>query len=168
MEYSSFITHQWKMYTKLKALMEVKKVGRTDKSSQELDLVICGEKEANYIHNKIIEHNLKYITEYEEYILCLKDNSANIIGGVVASKDNERMTINYLWVDDSARGNGYGTKLIKHIEEIAIDKGCTVVWLNTFGFQAPDFYIKTGYELFGTLENCINGYNQYLFKKIIK
>lgn len=141
---------------------------KTDRSSQELALTRCGEKEAVYIRKKLIEHNLKYITEYEEYTLCLKDNCENIIGGVVASKDNERMTINYLWVDDSARGNGYGAKLIKHVEEIAIDKRCTVIWLNTFGFQAPDFYIKMGYELFGVLENCINGHNQYFFKKIIE
>jgi ribosomal protein S18 acetylase RimI-like enzyme len=142
-------------------------VEKADKTLKEPALVRCGEKEANYIRNKIIEHNLKYITEYEEYVLCLKDNCENIIGGIVASKDNERMTINYLWVDDSARGNDYGSKLIKDIEEIAINKECAVVWLNTFGFQAPDFYIKMGYELFGILENCINGYNQYFFKKIL-
>jgi GNAT superfamily N-acetyltransferase len=142
-------------------------VEKADKTLKEPALVRCGEKEANYIRNKIIEHNLKYITEYEEYVLCLKDNCENIIGGIVASKDNERMTINYLWVDDSARGNDYGSRLIKHIEEIAINKECAVVWLNTFGFQAPDFYIKMGYELFGILENCINGYNQYFFKKIL-
>jgi GNAT superfamily N-acetyltransferase len=142
-------------------------VEKADKTLKEPTLVRCGEKEANYIRNKIIEHNLKYITEYEEYVLCLKDNCENIIGGVVASKDNERMTINYLWVDDSARGNDYGSKLIKDIEEIAINKECAVVWLNTFGFQAPDFYIKMGYELFGILDNCINGYNQYFFKKIL-
>jgi len=137
-------------------------------NTEKLSLVRCGEKEADYIHKKLIEHNLKYITDYDEYIYCFRDNCENIIAGVVASRENERMTIDYLWVDDSVRGKGYGTRLVKHIEEVAKDKGCMVVWLNTFGFQAPDFYIKQGYELFGILEKCINGYNQYFFKNIIK
>lgn len=148
--------------------MGVEKVKETNRTLQDLSIARCGEKEADYLHKKIIEHNLKYITEYEEYIFCLKDNCENIIGGVAASKDNERMTINYLWVDDSIGGHGYGTALIKHIEKTAKEKGCIVIWLSTFGFQAPDFYIKMGYELFGTLESCINGYSQYFFKKVIK
>lgn len=148
--------------------MEVRKMDIARINTEKLSLVRCGEKEADYVHKKLIEHNLKYITDYDEYIYCFRDNCENIIAGVVASRENERMTIDYLWVDDSVHGKGYGTRLVKHIEEVAKDKGCMVVWLNTFGFQAPDFYIKQGYELFGILEKCINGYNQYFFKKIIK
>jgi len=51
------------------------------------------------------------------------------------------------------------------MESIAVDKKCKLIYLNTFGFQAPEFYKKMGYELFGLLEECINGYNQYFFKK---
>lgn len=141
---------------------------KSDRTLKEPALLRGGEKEADYIHKKLIEHNLRYITDYEDYVLCIKDDCENIVGGIVASRENERMTIDYLWVDESVRGNGYGTRLIKQIEEIAANSECTVVWLNTFGFQAPDFYLKMGYELFGTLENCINGYSQYFFKKTLK
>ncbi|KYZ77361.1 hypothetical protein AXX12_04350 [Anaerosporomusa subterranea] len=30
--------------------------------------------------------------------------------------------------------------------------------LNTFGFQAPAFYEKHGYQLFGKIEPCFNDY----------
>lgn len=133
-----------------------------------IELLTCDDNEAEYIHNKLIEHNIKYITNAEEFKFCLKDSSGKIIGGIIASKDNESMTIDFLWVDESLRGKGYGGKLIKNIEDIAKDTDCIVIWLNTFGFQAPEFYTKMGYQLFGVLEKCINGYDQYFFKKIIK
>ncbi len=125
----------------------------------------CSEKEKEYIHNKLVEHNVKFITDYEEFSFCYKDEDEKVVGGIVASRDNECLTIDFLWVDNSHRGKGIGAKLIKHMESIVVDKKCKLIYLNTFGFQAPEFYKKMGYELFGLLEECINGYDQYFFKK---
>lgn len=125
----------------------------------------CSEKEKEYIHSKLVEHNAKFITDYEEFSFCYKDEDEKVVGGVVASRDNECLTIDFLWVDNSHRGKGIGAKLIKHMESIAVDKKCKLIYLNTFAFQAPEFYKKMGYKLFGLLEECINGYDQYFFKK---
>lgn len=135
---------------------------------KDIEMLSCSDNEVEYIHNKLIEYNVKYITKFEEFKFCLKDSNGRIVGGIVTSKDNECMTIDFLWIDEELRGKGYGSELIKHIETIAKDTGCVVIWLNTFGFQGPKFYEKMGYELFGTLEKCINGYDQYFFRKVIK
>ncbi|MEA4884562.1 MAG: hypothetical protein VB144_13075 [Clostridia bacterium] len=42
-----------------------------------------------------------------------------------------------------------------------------MIWLNTFGFQAPGFYAKLGYEQFGMLEKCLNGSSQHFFRKCL-
>jgi len=39
--------------------------------------------------------------------------------------------------------------------------------LDTFDFQAKDFYTKQGYEVFGILDNCPEGHKRYYMKKNI-
>ncbi|MPM66635.1 hypothetical protein SDC9_113545 [bioreactor metagenome] len=78
------------------------------------------------------------------------------------------MTIDFLWVDEDKRGRGLGRVLVNHLEDVAERSGCVVIWLNTFEFQGPEFYKRMNYELFGTLEKCINGYSQYFFRKALK
>lgn len=69
--------------------------------------------------------------------------------------------IDILWVDENFRENGYGSKLVKKVEDLAVEKGCRFIYLDTFSFQAPEFYKKNGYEVFGMLEDHPKGFNQY-------
>jgi len=43
--------------------------------------------------------------------------------------------------------------------------GATLAHLDTFDFQAKDFYIKNSYKIFGVLENCPAGHKRYYFSK---
>lgn len=51
------------------------------------------------------------------------------------------------------------------MEQAALEKGCTFIYLDTFSFQAPAFYEKHGYEVFGTLDNFSEGVKQYFLQK---
>lgn len=42
---------------------------------------------------------------------------------------------------------------------------CKWVLLNTFSFQAPEFYKKFGYQIFGVLDNFFPGHKRYYLKK---
>ena len=68
---------------------------------------------------------------------------------------------------EEARGLGYGSALLKEVERIAKEKGCNLVHLDTFDFQAKGFYIKQGYEIFGVLDNCPTDHKRYYMKKNI-
>jgi hypothetical protein len=39
------------------------------------------------------------------------------------------------------------------------------VWLDSFSFQAPGFYKKLGYSVFGTLPDFPKGETRYFFSK---
>jgi GNAT superfamily N-acetyltransferase len=60
--------------------------------------------------------------------------------------------IRYLWVSDLLRGKGIGRKLMADAEARALERGCRSAWVDTFSFQAPGFYPKLGYEVFGELD----------------
>ncbi|MGQ0546914.1 MAG: GNAT family N-acetyltransferase [Betaproteobacteria bacterium] len=62
-----------------------------------------------------------------------------------------------LWVDEAARGKGFGTKLMREAERRARKRGCALIWLNTFSFQAPRSYEKLGCRRFARLKGTPRG-----------
>jgi len=44
-------------------------------------------------------------------------------------------------------------------------RGARYAYLDTFDFQAPEFYKKYGYEVFGVLEDFPSGHTRYFMKK---
>jgi GNAT superfamily N-acetyltransferase len=59
------------------------------------------------------------------------------------------LTIYLLIIPQNVRGQGIGSNLLQRAEAFARQNGCIGVYLDTFSFQAPDFYRKHGYEVFG-------------------
>ena len=75
------------------------------------------------------------------------------------------VAIDILWVDCVNRKKGIGSKLLAEVEELARGKGAQLIHLDTFDFQAKDFYIKQGYEVFGKLQDCPKGHCRYYLMK---
>ena len=123
--------------------------------------------ETNYIRRKLIEFNSKHVPNgmYEEINLCIKDENEVIIAGLISAICWNWMEIDILWVDDNRRGQGFGKRLLEEAEQIARSKDCTFIKLNTFSFQAPEFYKKYGYVVMAIIENAPKGKNHYYFKK---
>jgi GNAT superfamily N-acetyltransferase len=65
-------------------------------------------------------------------------------------------------VDPTWRGQGYGQSLLEAAEEEARSRGCKVILISSYSFQAPAFYQKCGYELAWQLNDFPPGY-QYCF-----
>jgi len=94
-----------------------------------------------------------------------RDSGGAVVGGILGHTRWRWMYIAKLWVDESARGQGLGTRLMEAAEDLARSRGCTDVSLDTFDYQARPFYEKLGYELFGTLEGYPPGSRQYYLRK---
>ena len=50
-------------------------------------------------------------------------------------------------------------------EQEAVRRGCSNAFLDTLDFQAPSFYAKRGYEIFGKLANLPPGHTRYYLTK---
>lgn len=123
--------------------------------------------EANYVRNKLIEFNSKQVPNgtYEEINLCLKDDNDEIIAGLNSAICWNWMEIDILWVEDDHRGQGFGRRLLEEAERIARAKNCSFIKLNTFSFQAPEFYKKYGYYEMAVIDNAPLGNKHYYYKK---
>jgi len=70
-----------------------------------------------------------------------------------------------MWLQEEFRGLGYGRKLLSLAEDEARKRGAEYAYLDTFSFQAPDFYKKLGDEVFGELGDFPVGHQRYFLKK---
>ena len=75
------------------------------------------------------------------------------------------MHIDALWVDEQFRNGGYGSKLMRLVEEYASAHDHPLVYLETTSFQALPFYRKLGYEVFGELPEISEGHTLFFLRK---
>jgi len=75
--------------------------------------------------------------------------------------------VDVVWVEKQHRQQGVGTMLMTALEAEAQKLGCSLVHLDTFDFQARQFYEKQGYTLFGTLADCPPGHERFFLKKVL-
>ncbi len=112
-------------------------------------------------------YNFRFAGEphFSSLVFFLRDSHGRIAGGLVGETAWEWLHIYWLWVEEAARSQGFGRQLLAYAEKEASKRGCVSSWLDTFEFQAPAFYEKAGYRLFGTLENCPPGFRRFFFQK---
>ena len=75
------------------------------------------------------------------------------------------LEITLIWVDEPVRQQGLGRRLMEEAEGEARLRGCRYGRLATSNFQAPEFYERLGYSLYGRLENCPPGETVLYFWK---
>ena len=72
-------------------------------------------------------------------------DSSSIVGGVVARTWGANCEVLQLYVAPSHRRRGIATQLVSRIEAEARVRRCSLVYLETFSFQCPEFYKAQGY-----------------------
>jgi ribosomal protein S18 acetylase RimI-like enzyme len=80
-----------------------------------------------------------------------------LLGGVHAWTWGGCCELHDLWVDESARGRGFATELMRAAEEEARRRNCAQILLFTHAVQAPELYPRLGYELVGRLDDYPEG-----------
>jgi len=88
-----------------------------------------------------------------------------IAGGLIGATYWDWLYINLMWIREDLRGRGYGHSLLMLAEQEARQRGAKHVYLDTFSFQAPDFYKKHGYQVFGELQDFPPGHQRYFLTK---
>lgn len=115
------------------------------------------------VHN----YNLQQAGDLNFRRLCfvVQGPDEAIVGGVIGEIYWDWFYIDLMWVKDNLRGRGYGRRLLSRVENEARERGAKHVYLDTFSFQAPDFYKKCGYHVFGELKDFPAGHQRYFLTK---
>jgi GNAT superfamily N-acetyltransferase len=105
--------------------------------------------------------------QLQRVAVYLRDGGDVIRGGLVGFLSWNWLSVDLLWVDQSLRGQGYGSAILDCAETVARDSGCVGVKLDTYEFQARPFYEKRGYVVFGVLEGYPANTRTYYLQKAL-
>ncbi|ASY56574.1 GNAT family N-acetyltransferase [Sinorhizobium sp. CCBAU 05631] len=106
------------------------------------------------------------MAELPGFAVILRDPQTRAAtGGLYATDGYGWAFVRYLAIPDEYRGQGLGRRLMEEAKRIARARGYIGLRLDTFEFQAPPFYEKLGFELFGELEGAPGAIPRYFLKK---
>lgn len=96
-------------------------------------------------------------------ILVFRDEQEQLIGGIVFVIHWYWLYIEILFVHEAFRNQDLGSQLLREAETYAKAGGCVGAYLDTLSFQAPDFYLKHGYEVLAELKGFPPGPNRKIY-----
>ena len=112
-------------------------------------------------HNRAAYGRLRGV---EHWVLA-RDAAGAVQGGARCDIAWGWLYVDWLWVAEALRGQGWGSRLLAAVEVLAQQNGCIGTHLNTWSFQAPDFYRKQGYVEVGQVIDMPPGAIRYWFAK---
>lgn len=135
--------------------------------SEEYEIIYLDQPEWGVIGQGITDYNAEQAGDDKGKNLCfvLRSPDGVVVGGVIGATYWDWLYINLMWLQEAFRGQGYGSRLLALAEQEARKRGAMNAYLDTFSFQAPDFYKKHGYEVFGELADFPAGHKRYFMRK---
>jgi GNAT superfamily N-acetyltransferase len=120
-----------------------------------------------YLEDRLYEYNsgATGIRDGEWLAIFAKDERGRIVAGICGNTWGGVCEIRQLWVEESRRRQGLGTRLLDAAEREARRRECRQIVLTTFTFQAPVFYAKRGFETLVVVDDCPRGHQNLLLRK---
>jgi ribosomal protein S18 acetylase RimI-like enzyme len=124
---------------------------------------------SSFLSDQIYEFN-QAATGFTDGILMaysVRDSDGNIIAALTGHTWGGTCEISQLWVDEPHRHQRLGSRLMEEAERIARERGCSQIFLTTHSFQAPDYYVKLGFELCGAIDNYPAEHKFFTMRKLL-
>lgn len=117
----------------------------------------------------LLEYNLARIEDKypKDLGVYLQDETGKKVAGLIGNTHGNWLFVKFLWVSEELRRHSIGSNLLNKAEETAKKRGCKYSFLDTFSFQAPDFYKRHGYKEVFALENYPVTGKRYYFTKTL-
>jgi GNAT superfamily N-acetyltransferase len=138
-------------------------------ANQPLTKIIPTAEDLEFMEDRLYEHNSLKTGRDDGQLFgfFIRDEKNEIIAGLSGWTWAQACQVQTLWVHPSLRGQGYGEKLLEAAEKEARERGCKIIMLESYSFQAPAFYQKHGYELAFQLQDFPPGHqNNFLVKRL--
>jgi len=96
----------------------------------------------NRLGRELGTHNRTYLrnARWQWLGVFVRKPDGDIAAGLAGSTYGDWLFIHDLWVRADLRRRGICQELLRLAEGRARERGCHSAWLDTFSFQAPEFY----------------------------
>jgi ribosomal protein S18 acetylase RimI-like enzyme len=125
------------------------------------------QKEIQFLDDMIYEHNVGETDRNDGKLFSklIHDSNKNIVAGITGWTWAGACEITLFWVKHDYRNKGYGKTLLNAVEAEAKKERCKTIFLRSYSFQAPGFYLKYGYKVEHEIKNFPNGYSSFCLIK---
>ena len=128
------------------------------------------EEDAEYIDDKLVEYNLSQVPAMHDFEWIGRkipgDHGNPVAAGFAGVNFWNIAFLELLWVDEPCRNRGIGSRLLSDIERKAKKSGASLALLEARDWNA-DFFKKSGYNVYCTIENYPSGYSKYkMYKRL--
>lgn len=120
-----------------------------------IDVIVTDQPDAAavaLISERLDQFNIELsgITDHTPLAVLVTDpDSGEVLGGLIGRTSLGVLFVELFFLPESLRGDDLGMRLLKAAEDEARRRGCRHGVLYTISFQAPGFYVKQGWEIFG-------------------
>ena len=106
------------------------------------------------LSNGLKGYNDEKIGRHDRQALAIRvcdPETGEPIGGLAGRTSLGVLFIDTVYLPKSLRGTGVGSRILAMAEEEGRKRGCSKAVLFTISFQAPEFYKKLGWQVFGEI-----------------
>jgi GNAT superfamily N-acetyltransferase len=145
-----------------------------DGAAEELELVfdpLPSDALIELVRDNVISASLAKtgIADWHPVGFFLKSRRGEWLGGLTGYIWGGWLHVNFLWVSEALRGQRNGTRLMDAAEAMAKQRGAFAATLETHTHQAPEFYAKRGYTVFGRIDDYPPGHAKlFLSKRLLR
>lgn len=99
----------------------------------------------------VYNHEQTGIHDHKPLAVLVRDADGNTLGGISGRSSLGLLFLDLVYLPKTLRGGGMGQRLLAMAEEEGRKRGCKQAVLYTISFQAPEFYKKYGWRVFGEI-----------------
>ncbi|MGC2413398.1 MAG: GNAT family N-acetyltransferase [Stellaceae bacterium] len=123
----------------------------------------------DFVDDGLGAYNAAFLRDnsYDYFGIFVRRDAGEIRAGLIGHIYAGWLFVNLLWVHADLRRGGIGRGLLAQAERRGAALGCHSAWLDTFSFQAPEFYRKLGYQEFARLDYPPDHQRIFLKKQLI-
>lgn len=107
----------------------------------------------------------KGLSSIRTFSIFIRNQKQDIVGGVSGMFIYGSFYVDSLWVDNTLRQQGWGTKLMQEIEKIGKEHGALFMTVDTMDWQALPFYQKLGYSIEFIREGYAKNSKMFMLRK---
>ena len=94
--------------------------------------------------------------------------TGSVIGGISGGTSLGLLFVDLVFLPDTLRGQDVGSRMMAMAEDEARRRGCRAGMLYTISFQAPEFYRKLGWRVFGEIPCDPPGTSRFFLTKTFR
>lgn len=92
------------------------------------------------------------IDDHRRLAVLVKDpDSGQTVGGLTGRTSLGLLFVDLFYLPPTLRGHGLGGQILRQAEDEGRQRGCRSGMVYTIKFQAPDFYVRHGWRVFGEI-----------------